>query len=80
MGLDGALADGGVGAARQLEQRGALGTSARRAVAAGPVTAVTGFRTARVDGTPGGPVSLVSVTGEGVADVDEIIGPPTLSP
>ncbi len=43
----------------QLEQRGALGTSARRAVAAGPVTAVTGFRTARVDGAPGAPMTLV---------------------
>ena len=37
----------------QLEQRGALGSSARRAVADGPVTTVTGFRTARVDGAPG---------------------------
>ena len=34
----------------QLEQRGALGSSAKQAVADGPVTTVTGFRTSRVEG------------------------------
>ncbi len=57
----------------QLQQRGALGSSARKAVAEGPVATVTGFRTARVDGTPGTPMSLVSVDGQQVDDVDEVV-------
>ena len=57
----------------QLQQRGALGSSARQAVAEGPVATVTGFRTARVDGTPGTPISLVSVDGRQVDDVDEVV-------
>jgi thioredoxin reductase len=57
----------------QLEQRGALGSSAREAVAQGPVTTVTGFRTARVDGVPGAPMTLVSVDGQRVSEVDEVV-------
>ena len=34
---------------------------------------MTGFRTARVDGTPGTPMSLVSVDGQQVDDVDEVV-------
>ncbi|GAA2113819.1 FAD-dependent oxidoreductase [Nocardioides bigeumensis] len=57
----------------QLEARGALGNSARKAVADGPVTTVTGFRTARVDGAPGLPMTLVSIDGKTVDDVDEVV-------
>ena len=57
----------------QLEARGALGNSARKAVADGPVTTVTGFRTARVDGAPGRPMTLVSIDGQTVDDVDEVV-------
>ncbi len=57
----------------ELEQRGALGDRAREVVEAGPVTTVTGFRTARVDGAPGGPLTLVSVDGQRVDDVDEVV-------
>jgi thioredoxin reductase len=57
----------------QLEQRGALGTSARQAVTAGPITTMTGFRTARVEGSSGGPLTLVSTDGQRVIDVDEVV-------
>ena len=42
-------------------------------MADGPVTTVTGFRTARVDGSPGGRLTLVSVDGQQVDDVDEVV-------
>src|SRR6476661_8542435 len=57
----------------QLEQRGALGSSAKKAVADGPVTTVTGFRTARVEGSADGPLTLVSTDGQRVTDVDEVV-------
>ena len=57
----------------QLEQRGALGSSARKAVADGPVTTVTGFRTSRVEGSADGPLTLVSTDGQRVTDVDEVV-------
>jgi thioredoxin reductase len=57
----------------QLEQRGALGSRARQVVANGPVTTVTGFRTARVDGSADGTLTLVSVDGQQVTGVDEVI-------
>ena len=57
----------------QLEQRGALGSSARRAVADGPVTTATGFRTTRIDGAPGTAMTLVSVDGQRVDGVDEVV-------
>ncbi|MCV5968649.1 hypothetical protein, partial [Lactococcus petauri] len=57
----------------QLEQRGALGSRAKQVVAEGPVTAVTGFRTSRVTGEADGPMTLVSVDGQQVADVDEVV-------
>ena len=57
----------------QLEQRGALGSSARKAVADGAVTTVTGFRTARVEGSPDGSLTLVSMDGQWVTDVDEVV-------
>jgi len=57
----------------QLEQRGALGNSARKAVAHGPVTTVTGFRTSLVEGSADGPLTLVSTDGQRVTDVDEVV-------
>ena len=57
----------------ELEQRGALGTRARQVVAEGPITTITGFRTARVEGDHGGSLTLVSVDGQSVADVDEVV-------
>ena len=57
----------------QLEQRGALGSSARKAVADGPVTTVTGFRTSRVEGSADGPLTLVSTDGQRVTDVEEVV-------
>jgi thioredoxin reductase len=57
----------------QLEQRGALGNAAKRVVASGPVSTVTGFRTARVDGPSDGQLTLVSVDGHQVTDLDEVI-------
>ena len=57
----------------QLEQRGALGEAARRVVTGGPVTTVTGFRTAGVDDAPEGRLTLVSVDGRRVDDVDEVV-------
>ena len=56
----------------QLEARGALGTRAREAVAEGPVTTVTGFRTASVEGSEGR-LTLTSVDGRQVTDVDEVV-------
>ncbi len=57
----------------QLEQRGALGSRAKQVVANGPVTTVTGFRTTRVDAAPDGSMTVVSVDGRQVTDVDEVI-------
>jgi thioredoxin reductase len=57
----------------QLEQRGALGNAARRVVADGPVRTVTGFRTARVDAAADGSMTLLSVDGQEVTEVDEVV-------
>jgi thioredoxin reductase len=57
----------------QLEQRGALGEAARRVVTSGPVSTVTGFRTARVDGAADGTLTLESVDGGRVDGVDEVV-------
>jgi thioredoxin reductase len=56
----------------KLVARGALGENARRAVEDGPVTTVTGFRTttvARHDGR----LTLTSIDGQQVTDVDEVV-------
>ena len=57
----------------QLEQRGALGQQARAAAASGQVTNVTSFRTESVVAQPDGRLTLTSVNGRRVDDVDEVI-------
>ena len=42
-------------------------------MAAGPVTTVTGFRTARVERSPHGWLTLVSIDGQHVTGVDEVV-------
>lgn len=56
----------------QLAARGALGKSAEAAVASGPVTVVTSFRTAEVAEEEGGTLRLVGLDGV-VEGVDEVI-------
>ena len=57
----------------QLEQRGALGQQAKAAAASGHVTNVTAFRTESVVPQPDGRLTLSSVNGRRVDDVDEVI-------
>lgn len=59
----------------QLEARGALGKAAQAAVAAGPVTSVTGFRAAELTDDPdhAGRLRVVGVDGSVVAGVDEVV-------
>ena len=57
----------------QLEERGRLGQRAKAAAASGPVTHVTQFRTESVAAQPDGRLTLVSVDGRQVSDVDEVI-------
>ena len=63
----------GGGDADQLPARGALGEQARRAVAAGHISTVTGFRAAAVIDQAGGQVVVESVDGRRLAPVDEIV-------
>lgn len=57
----------------QLEQRGRLGQHAKEAAASVAVTHVTQFRTESVTGQDDGRLTLASVDGQQVADVDEVI-------
>ncbi len=57
----------------QLEQRGKLGQDAKAAVSSGVVTNVTQFRTESVTTQPDGRLTLASVNGQQVSDVDEVI-------
>jgi Pyridine nucleotide-disulphide oxidoreductase len=57
----------------QLEQRGRLGQDARAAATSGSVTDVTRFRTGFVATQADGRLTLTSVDGQRVADVDEVI-------
>lgn len=57
----------------QLEQRGKLGQDAKAAASSGVVTNVTRFRTESVSAQPDGRLTLTSVNGRQVADVDEVI-------
>lgn len=57
----------------QLEQRGKLGQDARAAAASGLVTHVTQFRTESVTAQDDGRLTIASVNGQRVTDVDEVI-------
>lgn len=57
----------------QLEQRGKLGQDAKAAASSGAVTNVTQFRTESVTTQDDGRLTLASVTGQRVVDVDEVI-------
>ena len=57
----------------QLEQRGALGQQAKAAASSGVVADVTRFRTVAVEPQDDGRLTLVSVDGQRVVDVDEVV-------
>ena len=57
----------------QLEERGRLGQQAKAAAASAVVTPVTGFRTESVSAQADGRLTLASVSGQQVTDVDEVI-------
>ncbi|HSK98183.1 MAG TPA: NAD(P)-binding domain-containing protein, partial [Euzebyales bacterium] len=57
----------------QLPARGALGRRARQAADDGHVRIVRGFRTAAVERHPSGTLTLVSVDGQRVDAVDEVV-------
>ncbi|MBF6356660.1 FAD-dependent oxidoreductase [Nocardia higoensis] len=63
----------GGGDADQLPARGALGERARRAVEAGLLEVVTGFRTAAVEPAADGQVALVADSGARVEGVDAVV-------
>jgi thioredoxin reductase len=63
----------GGGDADQLPARGALGRRARAAALDGHVRVVTGFRTVAVEQGLHGMLTLVSVDGQRVTDVDEVV-------
>jgi hypothetical protein len=63
----------GGGEADQLPARGALGQRAARAVTAGHIRTVTGFRTATVDAQPDGRIVLESIDGRRLDPVDEVV-------
>lgn len=63
----------GGGAADQLPARGALGDRARAAVEAGRIAVETGFRTDVVERDDHGRLSLATVDGRRVSDVDEVV-------
>lgn len=56
----------------QLEQRGKLGQDAKAAATSGIVTNLTQFRTASVTAQADGRLSLTSLDGQSVSDVDEV--------
>jgi thioredoxin reductase len=56
----------------QLVARGALGKSAQQAVHDGPVSTFTGFRTSKVTDQDGR-LTLTSIDGQQVTDVDEVV-------
>ena len=57
----------------QLEERGKLGLLAKTAASSGSVANVTQFRTASVTAQDDGRLSIASVNGQQVSDVDEVI-------
>ncbi|TDD97118.1 FAD-dependent oxidoreductase [Jiangella asiatica] len=70
----------GGGTADQLPARGALGQRARRAVEAGRVRVVTGFRTSAVQAQPDGRLALVADDGRDLGDVDRVVALTGLRP
>jgi thioredoxin reductase len=57
----------------ELQKRGELGDEAKSAVETGPVTTRTSFRTASVSADDDGTLTIESVDGQRVDDVDEVI-------
>ncbi|WP_030461822.1 FAD-dependent oxidoreductase [Kitasatospora sp. NRRL B-11411] len=70
----------GGGAADQLPARGALGLAAKAAVESGHADALTGFRTAAVEPSTGGRLTLVAEDGTRTEELDEIIALTGLRP
>lgn len=63
----------GAGDLDELPARGALGTRVRKAVEAGRIEIVTGFRTVAVDSAGAGRVALVASDGRRVDELDQIV-------
>ncbi|MFC8042829.1 NAD(P)-binding domain-containing protein [Nocardia sp. NPDC057353] len=63
----------GGGAADELPARGALGERARRAVEAGLLRVVTGFRTTAIEPDAEGRVELVADSGARIPEVDRVV-------
>ncbi|WP_024873775.1 NAD(P)-binding domain-containing protein [Saccharomonospora piscinae] len=63
----------GGGEADQLPARGALGMRAQRAVEAGSIEVLRGFRTEAVERDPAGRLSLRASTGQVLEAVDEVV-------
>ncbi|WP_153397057.1 FAD-dependent oxidoreductase [Ornithinicoccus halotolerans] len=63
----------GGGELDELPARGALGQTVRRAVEAGLIEVVTGFRTAAVEGSGSDRVALVATDGRRVGSLDEVV-------
>ncbi|WP_280505899.1 NAD(P)-binding domain-containing protein [Nocardia farcinica] len=63
----------GGGDADELPARGALGERARRAVEAGLLRVVTGFRTAAIEPGSNGRVDLVADSGARIGEVDRVV-------
>ena len=63
----------GGGELDELPARGALGTRVRKAVEAGRIEIVTGFRTVAVDRAGAGRVALVASDGRRVDELDQIV-------
>lgn len=57
----------------ELPERGALGQQAQAAVEEGPVTTVSGFRTAKVNRGADGRLTIESFAGQVVESVDEVV-------
>ncbi|MEV6279922.1 FAD-dependent oxidoreductase [Nocardia sp. NPDC051832] len=63
----------GGGEADQLPARGALGSRAKAAMAAGLLDVVTGFRTAAIEPASDGRFTLISEAGTRIEDVDQVV-------
>ncbi|NMN96492.1 NAD(P)-binding domain-containing protein [Antrihabitans stalactiti] len=63
----------GGGKSDQLPARGALGERAKKAVDAGLLRVITGFRTATVDSTAHGQLALISDAGQRIDAIDRVV-------